>query len=83
MERAMGDKASGWRLLVNADRCQGHNRCYLLLPDLIELDDHGFASVKDDGAVPEAMLEKARLAVRNCPEFALRLERASREETAR
>jgi ferredoxin len=75
----MGDKASGWRLLVNPDLCQGHNRCYLLLPDLIELDDHGFASVKDGGMVPQSMLEKAKLAVRNCPEFALRLEPASRE----
>ena len=61
------------RLVVDGDKCQGHNRCHMLLPELIEVDDLGFAKVKGDGSVPAALAEKARLAVRNCPEFALRL----------
>lgn len=62
------------RLLVDGDKCQGHNRCQRLIPDLIEIDDLGFAHAKGDGSVPPALAEKTRLAVRNCPEFALRLE---------
>jgi ferredoxin len=62
------------RLVVDDERCQGHNRCRLLAPDLIEIDDLGFAHAKGDGRVPIEQAEKARLAVKNCPEFALRLE---------
>lgn len=68
-----GQSPAGMRLLVNADKCQGHNRCNVLVPDLIAIDDLGFAQAKGDGVVPAALLEKAKLAVRNCPEFALRL----------
>ena len=64
---------SSQRLVVDGDKCQGHNRCHVLFPELIEVDDLGFAKVKGDGAVPPELAEKARLAVRNCPEFALRL----------
>lgn len=63
------------RLIVDGERCQGHNRCQVLAPELIEIDDLGFARAAADGAVPEALADKARLAVRNCPEYALRLER--------
>ena len=62
------------RLVVDDEKCQGHNRCRLLAPDLVEIDDLGFAHAKGDGLVPEAQAEAARKAVRNCPEFALRLE---------
>ena len=62
------------RLIVDSEKCQGHNRCRLLAPDLIEIDDLGFAHIKGDGSVAPEQAEKARLAVRNCPEFALRLE---------
>jgi len=62
------------RLVIDGDKCQGHNRCRLIAPELVEIDDHGFAHAKGDGRVPPEQAEKARLAVRNCPEFALRLE---------
>ena len=61
------------RLEVIPDRCQAHNRCRALAPELIEIDEQGFAQVRGGGLVPAALAEKARLAVRNCPEFALRL----------
>lgn len=62
------------RLVVDEEKCQGHNRCRLLAPDLVEIDDLGFAHAKGEGAIVPEQADKARLAVKNCPEFALRLE---------
>ena len=61
------------RVRVAADRCQGHNRCCALAPELFEADELGNARVKGDGTVPAALEAKARLAVANCPEHAVRL----------
>ena len=68
-------KPTAWRLVVDPEKCQGHNRCHALAPEIIKVDDLGFASAIGDVVAPEHM-EKARLAVRNCPEFAIRLVRA-------
>jgi ferredoxin len=59
------------RVHVDPDKCQGHNRCYAIAPELFDVDELGFASEVGDGAVPSAMEEKARMAVANCPEFAI------------
>ena len=59
------------RLRIDADKCQGHNRCKAIAPDLIELDAYGNARAKGDGVVPPSQLEKAYLAKSNCPEFAV------------
>jgi ferredoxin len=56
---------------VDADKCQGHNRCKALAPELFDLDEYGNACAKGDGLVPEALHEKAYLAKSNCPEFAV------------
>ena len=61
------------RIRIDADKCQGHNRCKAILPELIELDGYGNAQALGDGYVPEALLEKAYLAKSNCPEFAFDL----------
>lgn len=61
------------RIRVDPDKCQGHNRCKTLAPDLFELDDYGYASAANEGAVPPDQEEKARLAVSNCPEFAIEI----------
>jgi len=61
------------RVRVESDRCQGHNRCCSLAPELFEPDDLGNARVKGEGIVPAALEAKARLAVANCPEHAVRL----------
>jgi ferredoxin len=68
-------KAPLYRLVVDPEKCQGHNRCQALAPELFRVDEHGFAEAAGDGIVPEGLLEKARLAVRNCPEYAVRLVR--------
>ena len=62
-----------WRITIDSGRCQGHNRCHALAPELVEIDDYGTAKAKGDGAVPESLLDQARLAVKNCPEHAVRL----------
>lgn len=58
---------------VETERCQGHNRCYAIAPELFEIDDYGNSRAKGDGVVPAELEEKARLAVKNCPEHAVRL----------
>jgi len=57
---------------VDAQRCQGHNRCYAIAPELFEIDNLGNAKTRGDGSVPARLEEKARLAVNNCPEHAVR-----------
>jgi ferredoxin len=61
------------RLRVDPERCQGHARCFALAPDLFDVDDFGQSSVRGDGTVPPDREEVARLAVANCPEFAIEL----------
>ena len=58
---------------VEAGRCQGHNRCFSIAPELFEIDDYGNSRAKGDGTVPAHLQDKARLAVKNCPEHAVRL----------
>lgn len=62
------------RVTVDSEKCQGHNRCFALAPELFDVDDYGTAVVIGDGSVPANLEEKARLAVANCPEFAIEIE---------
>ena len=59
------------KICVDEDKCQGHNRCMTLAPGLFELDDYGYASAVNNGIVAPDDEGKARLAVANCPEFAI------------
>lgn len=61
------------RVSVDAEKCQGHNRCFALAPELFDVDEYGTAVVIGDGEVPPELADKARLAVANCPEFAITL----------
>lgn len=65
-----------FRVHVDPDRCQGHNRCYSVSPDLFELDELGMSSEVGAGLVPVGELSLARLAVANCPERAISLTEA-------
>lgn len=62
------------RVRVDTEKCQGHNRCYAIAPELFDVDDYGYAHEIGDGTVPADLEDKARLAVSNCPEFAITLE---------
>ncbi len=61
------------RVRVESDRCQGHNRCCLVAPELFEADELGNAHARGDGLVPPGQEAKAKLALANCPEHAVRL----------
>jgi len=61
------------RVRIDSERCQGHNRCCALAPELFEADELGNAHAIGDGRVPPVLEAKARLAVANCPEHAVRL----------
>jgi ferredoxin len=61
------------RVRVESALCQGHNRCCSIAPELFEADELGNARVIGDGQVPAALEAKAKLAVANCPEHAVRL----------
>ena len=62
------------RVSIAAELCQGHNRCCLVAAELFESDAEGNAKVRGDGTVPANLERKARLAVANCPEHAVRMQ---------
>ena len=59
------------RVHVDPEKCQGHNRCYAIAPELFDVDDYGNATELNAGVVPPALEDKARTAAANCPEFAI------------
>jgi ferredoxin len=59
------------RVHVDGEKCQGHNRCYAIAPEVFDVDDLGYAHELRDGVVPAELEERARLAVANCPEYAI------------
>jgi ferredoxin len=61
------------KVRVDPDKCQGHNRCKALAPELFRLDEFGNAREVGDGTVPAGLEEKAWLAKSNCPEFAVEI----------
>jgi ferredoxin len=62
------------KIWVDPDKCQGHNRCYSLAPELFDVDDYGYATATGDGIVAPDLEDKARLAVANCPELAITID---------
>ena len=61
------------RIKVDGSKCQGHNRCHALAPELFDIDNYGYSHERNKGEVPPELEEKARLAVANCPEQAIRI----------
>jgi ferredoxin len=62
------------RVSIDAERCQGHGRCFLSAPSLFTFDDLGNGVVLGDGTLNDETLELARLAQVNCPEHAIFIE---------
>jgi ferredoxin len=60
------------RAAVDADRCQGHARCWEICPEVFHLDDEGHAVVAA-ADVPAGAEDAARRAEVNCPERAITL----------
>ncbi len=61
------------RIVLDAERCQGHGRCYSLAPDLFDSDDVGHCLLLVD-EVPAGREHDARNGADNCPEQALSIE---------
>jgi ferredoxin len=55
------------KIVLDAERCTGHGRCYSLAPELFDSDDEGHSVVLAT-EVPEGLEGQARLAAENCPE---------------
>lgn len=62
------------KVRVDPERCEGHNRCVVLAPDLFDVDDLGFAHAATLGAISPTLESKAQLAEANCPEHAVVVE---------
>jgi ferredoxin len=62
------------RVRVDRRRCQGHNRCQLLAPELFDVDEEGYAREANEGRVSPGSEDQARRAAVNCPELAIALE---------
>jgi Ferredoxin len=61
------------RVIANLQACQGHARCEDLCPEVFSTDAvEGKVVIENPEFAPE-LEEKVRLAVRNCPEGALRI----------
>jgi ferredoxin len=59
------------RVHVDPGKCQGHNRCYAIAPELFDVDEYGNAFELNEGLVAAELEDKARRAVANCPEYAI------------
>jgi ferredoxin len=62
-----------WELRVDPILCRAHGLCADLVPEVIDLDEWGYAMVRT--AVPGLALAEAKSAVTACPTLALRLAR--------
>ena len=59
-------------VVVDADRCVGHGRCYTLSPAVFDADEVGHSIVRID-AVSGELAAQAADAEQNCPEAAITL----------
>ena len=63
------------RIVIDADRCTGHGRCYSLVPELFDSDEVGHSVLLvPDAEVPADQMRQAQVAVDNCPEDAISLQ---------
>jgi len=62
-----------WLLRVDPILCRAHGLCAELVPEVVDLDEWGYAKIH--GQVAPLVLAEARAAVAACPTLALRLVR--------
>ena len=61
------------QLALDGTKCDGHGMCTMRCPELISLDDWGYAVISDKVIDERVTIARARRAVRSCPEGALEL----------
>jgi len=64
------------KVFANLSVCQGHARCEDLCPEVFSTDAVEGKVVIENPEVPDGLEDKVRVAVRNCPEGALRIGRS-------
>jgi ferredoxin len=61
------------KLVLDQTACQGYGMCQEAAPDLVDLDDWGYAGLLGDGTVTGDQQGQAREAVAVCPVAALKV----------
>ncbi len=61
------------KLVLDSTACQGYGLCQDAAPELVDLDDWGYAGLLGDGSVPAGQHDHANEAVTVCPAAALRV----------
>jgi ferredoxin len=59
------------KVVIDADKCTGHGRCYLLVPELFVDDEFGHGVVLGDGSFTDAQQGAVDRAIVACPEQAI------------
>jgi ferredoxin len=62
------------RVVIDAQKCQGHGRCFTMVPSLFTFDELGNGVVLGDGTLDDETISLAQLAQSNCPEHAIDIE---------
>ena len=62
------------KVRVDANKCQGHTLCNRVAPELFRLRDEDGHAETVTPEVPKELEEKARKAMRGCPEQAISIE---------
>jgi ferredoxin len=60
-------------VVIDESICQGHGRCYVLVPELFDANEAGFGTVTS-AELDSSAIEQAAQAIASCPEGAIRLE---------
>jgi len=76
----MARRKATLRLLFDAARCDGHGICALRCPELIGLDEWGYARVDPTPSADPETVARARRAVRACPNGALRADEVAAQQ---
>ena len=62
------------KLVLDSTACQAYGLCQQAAPDLVDLDDSGYAELIGDGTVPADERNNAHDAASSCPARALRVQ---------
>jgi ferredoxin len=57
------------RIEIDQNHCQGHALCFATAPEVVDLDEQGYASVRPE--VTDVLPELAQRLVSDCPEKAI------------
>jgi ferredoxin len=58
------------RVMIDPDKCQGHGRCCLMVPEVFDMDEEGNGIIVQP-EVPGTLEQDVRRAVSSCPERAI------------